>query len=167
MLFLILDLYVGVFVFFFCFFFLMIRRPPRSTLFPYTTLFRPGPAAVAFRGAERDWHGRVRGPGPVPAPRPPEHTPVCRERGRGLVADRAGQLPRRLSLGRRVSARLRDPVLTLGILILQFSFQISARWRYSADRNLYPRPGYTPPDPSVPIPGVHTMRKLFVAAALL
>src|SRR6266704_6105891 len=25
-----------------CFFFLMIRRPPRSTLFPYTTLFRSG-----------------------------------------------------------------------------------------------------------------------------
>src|SRR3712207_8866610 len=25
---------------FFLFFFLMIRRPPRSTLFPYTTLFR-------------------------------------------------------------------------------------------------------------------------------
>src|SRR5204863_7729034 len=24
----------------FCFFFLLIRRPPRSTLFPYTTLFR-------------------------------------------------------------------------------------------------------------------------------
>src|SRR3712207_8283956 len=23
-----------------CFFFVMIRRPPRSTLFPYTTLFR-------------------------------------------------------------------------------------------------------------------------------
>src|SRR3712207_8582318 len=32
----------------FLFFFLMIRRPPRSTLFPYTTLFRS-------RGAER--HG--------------------------------------------------------------------------------------------------------------
>src|SRR3712207_8760154 len=27
------------------FFFLMIRRPPRSTLFPYTTLFRSGPKA--------------------------------------------------------------------------------------------------------------------------
>src|SRR3989337_3402115 len=26
----------------YCFFFLMIRRPPRSTLFPYTTLFRSG-----------------------------------------------------------------------------------------------------------------------------
>ena len=29
-----------LFVCFFVFFFLMIRRPPRSTLFPYTTLFR-------------------------------------------------------------------------------------------------------------------------------
>ena len=28
------------FIFFIEFFFLMIRRPPRSTLFPYTTLFR-------------------------------------------------------------------------------------------------------------------------------
>src|SRR3712207_7625350 len=27
----------------FILFFLMIRRPPRSTLFPYTTLFRPRP----------------------------------------------------------------------------------------------------------------------------
>src|SRR3712207_7965240 len=42
------------------FFFLMIRRPPRSTLFPYTTLFRSGPltaspnagwAEAAFAGA--------------------------------------------------------------------------------------------------------------------
>src|SRR5450432_4430401 len=31
----------------FFFFFLMIRRPPRSTLFPYTTLFRSPPHAVA------------------------------------------------------------------------------------------------------------------------
>src|SRR5215207_10464450 len=34
-------LWLSDFVFFiFLFFFLMIRRPPRSTLFPYTTLFR-------------------------------------------------------------------------------------------------------------------------------
>src|SRR5258707_11657262 len=37
------------------FFFLMIRRPPRSTLFPYTTLFRsqarrPGPGAARAYG---------------------------------------------------------------------------------------------------------------------
>src|SRR3712207_8810448 len=44
------------------FFFLMIRRPPRSTLFPYTTLFRsaneaqevPRGAAEEPRGADRD-----------------------------------------------------------------------------------------------------------------
>src|SRR2546427_12982126 len=29
------------------FFFLMIRRPPRSTLFPYTTLFRSHPTSFA------------------------------------------------------------------------------------------------------------------------
>src|SRR3712207_7341845 len=31
------------------FFFLMIRRPPRSTLFPYTTLFRSSPAPTSSR----------------------------------------------------------------------------------------------------------------------
>src|SRR5207247_9363609 len=31
------------------FFFLMIRRPPRSTLFPYTTLFRSCPCATCRR----------------------------------------------------------------------------------------------------------------------
>src|SRR5687768_18600873 len=30
-------------IFYLSFFFLMIRRPPRSTLFPYTTLFRSSP----------------------------------------------------------------------------------------------------------------------------
>src|SRR5438876_8754390 len=40
-----------------CFvFFLLIRRPPRSTLFPYTTLFR------SSRGS---------GPPPLPTPAPP------------------------------------------------------------------------------------------------
>src|SRR2546430_7023493 len=33
------------------FFFLMIRRPPRSTLFPYTTLFRSQPEAAAVAWA--------------------------------------------------------------------------------------------------------------------
>src|SRR6476469_9226201 len=32
------------------FFFLMIRRPPRSTLFPYTTLFRSRPGATPDAG---------------------------------------------------------------------------------------------------------------------
>src|SRR3712207_7618515 len=45
------------------FFFLMIRRPPRSTLFPYTTLFRSHPA---LRGADQ----RVQA-AQVPGPRVP------------------------------------------------------------------------------------------------
>src|SRR2546430_8382857 len=34
----------------------MIRRPPRSTLFPYTTLFRSSPdgAKIAFTSASKD-----------------------------------------------------------------------------------------------------------------
>src|SRR5436309_10248869 len=31
----------------------MIRRPPRSTLFPYTTLFRSGPARPGLRSPSR------------------------------------------------------------------------------------------------------------------
>src|SRR3989449_8724858 len=44
------------------FFFLMIRRPPRSTLFPYTTLFRSGRAGCRTTAARR----RRRGPPPPP-----------------------------------------------------------------------------------------------------
>src|SRR2546421_12274509 len=40
----------------FIFFFLMIRRPPRSTLFPYTTLFR---SRVQAEDAPVAHHGRA------------------------------------------------------------------------------------------------------------
>src|SRR5437868_8928795 len=44
-----------LFFYYFFFFFLMIRRPPRSTLFPYTTLFRSTPACpgIACRPGRR------------------------------------------------------------------------------------------------------------------
>src|SRR5258708_15879570 len=39
---------------FLSFFFLMIRRPPRSTLFPYTTLFRsPSPLTSSLASSHR------------------------------------------------------------------------------------------------------------------
>src|SRR6266481_8139842 len=47
------------------FFFLMIRRPPRSTLFPYTTLFRSVPSSfdladrLGCPGQERTKNARV------------------------------------------------------------------------------------------------------------
>src|ERR1019366_10812407 len=45
------------------FFFLMIRRPPRSTLFPYTTLFRSVPAylrEVEWVEADRQFYLVIR-----------------------------------------------------------------------------------------------------------
>src|SRR3712207_8643684 len=39
-----------------CFFFLMIRRPPRSTLFPYTTLFRSAHECDALAAGASEWH---------------------------------------------------------------------------------------------------------------
>src|SRR5229473_6315856 len=50
----------------FSFFFLMIRRPPRSTLFPYTTLFRSARGCV--RHKHRLWAG------PTCGTRSEEHT---------------------------------------------------------------------------------------------
>src|SRR2546426_5688958 len=41
------------FLFVLFFFFLMIRRPPRSTLFPYTTLFRSEAALASLKRAQR------------------------------------------------------------------------------------------------------------------
>src|SRR5690242_20924774 len=37
----------------------MIRRPPRSTLFPYTTLFRSLPQAEIMRRLGEFWRARV------------------------------------------------------------------------------------------------------------
>src|SRR5476649_3060524 len=44
----------------FVFFFLMIRRPPRSTLFPYTTLFRSPSGPHGLAPPERSVHLRRR-----------------------------------------------------------------------------------------------------------
>src|SRR2546422_10570547 len=68
------------------FFFLMIRRPPRSTLFPYTTLFRsPRRGSRRAAGARGD-----------------------------AVAPGAGRLPRSLSAGRRLRLDAHDLVRDRG-----------------------------------------------------
>src|SRR3712207_8043319 len=46
----------------FFFFFLMIRRPPRSTLFPYTTLFRSSAASfISLNCFVHEYESRKRG----------------------------------------------------------------------------------------------------------
>src|SRR6266496_4017351 len=71
------------------FFFLMIRRPPRSTLFPYTTLFRSIPCLPVIRAQV----GRLAG------------SPDLHER----IADvdrQVGDEPPRQLIGRDVRVRL-------------------------------------------------------------
>src|SRR5205823_13445529 len=53
----ILYCYISLFTLFPFFFFLMIRRPPRSTLFPYTTLFRSHKAADKHGGRHAPENG--------------------------------------------------------------------------------------------------------------
>src|SRR2546427_6802513 len=64
----------------------MIRRPPRSTLFPYTTLFRSAPRVRLLRARVsaprrstrlRGW-AFGRGPGVWPASTPDQRVPVAR-----------------------------------------------------------------------------------------
>src|SRR6266511_3719400 len=59
-----------------CFFFLMIRRPPRSTLFPYTTLFRSLERFAGAAGVSR----RRLDAGTVPLLRSEEHTSELQSR---------------------------------------------------------------------------------------
>src|SRR5256885_4850783 len=93
------------------FFFLMIRRPPRSTLFPYTTLFRsrhPAPDATAravARARATAHRADVRRGGGAAVGRSEEHTSelqspcnlVCRlllekkKESSPVVAPEAGQ----------------------------------------------------------------------------
>src|SRR2546428_2063795 len=69
----------------------MIRRPPRSTLFPYTTLFRSSERTAAggivrigereaVDAAHRVCTRALRGGGRLPAPRSEEHTSELQSR---------------------------------------------------------------------------------------
>src|SRR3712207_8035595 len=59
-----------------CFFFLMIRRPPRSTLFPYTTLFRSVQLEVHHRAEHQE----------AELGRRPQHGEAGGDEGVGLTA---------------------------------------------------------------------------------
>src|SRR5207247_10152782 len=73
---------------FFIFFFLMPRRPPRSTLFPYTTLFRsPNACSSSTRriSSPRSWNSRALSSASAPrdarfCPRSEEHTSELQSR---------------------------------------------------------------------------------------
>src|SRR3712207_7662185 len=67
----------------------MIRRPPRSTLFPYTTLFRSGDAREEDEERHRPHAGL-------------EQRPHAREDGVGLAAAEVDHGHHRVEVGREV-----------------------------------------------------------------
>src|ERR671918_2822506 len=97
-------------------FFLMIRRPPRSTLFPYTTLFRSRRLGVHVPGVQpprqRRYHaaapalqrsGSAAGvvPGHGPRAAPPEH---LRRRGQGAPRPPGADVAAAVGAGRAPAA---------------------------------------------------------------
>src|SRR5690242_21054005 len=82
------------------FFFLMIRRPPRSTLFPYTTLFRSTPQPRED-GAQGDVPTHIRTPDG-------EELPVF---GEDLATE----------IGRRYGARSEEPRLNSSHMSISYA----------------------------------------------
>src|SRR3712207_8112379 len=79
----------------------MIRRPPRSTLFPYTTLFRSGAGPTRPEVEQRLDAGRgaaAAAPVPprrLPAIRRPAARPARRQAGRGRSEEHTSELQSR------------------------------------------------------------------------
>src|SRR2546426_10775013 len=85
----------------------MIRRPPRSTLFPYTTLFRSGLRREPGQGRRKSQGGAP----PLHLQRPARLREGLREdpvRGRGGLARETEDFP----LGRRRGPRREPPSAT-------------------------------------------------------
>src|SRR4028119_241318 len=83
-----------------CFFFLMIRRPPRSTLFPYTTLFRSFLFSLrvsdqlTYTGKPRQRHRHLdRKSGSAGMPRPISYAVFCLKKKTTASHDPAPRLP--------------------------------------------------------------------------
>src|SRR2546430_9250107 len=92
------------------FFFLMIRRPPRSTLFPYTTLFRSHHGTTAPRFGPRAESG----------PRQGQGAPCSRPSGRDRKSTRLNSSHSQISYA--VFCLKKKKIYCLRILTLLFTF---------------------------------------------
>src|SRR5690348_18126436 len=96
----------------FLFFFLRRRRPPRSTLFPYTTLFR------SLRGAARGLRGHGQAghdPAHAAPPRPPEPQAATRS----LTSQTASNTAVSPSRSEEHTSELQSPVHLVCRLLLE------------------------------------------------
>src|SRR2546426_10069991 len=93
----------------------MIRRPPRSTLFPYTTLFRSALLELLRRDQRPLHHGAVRHDGQVP---PFPHDPGLAERDHEVRA-RVRGLVVRLARSEEHTSELQSPCNLVCRLLLE------------------------------------------------
>src|SRR3712207_8076822 len=101
----------------------MIRRPPRSTLFPYTTLFRSPEGADGRRRLPEDPHVRPARPLGPPAPRVPDrrepherHRPELRRPGH-RSEEHTSELQSRQYLVCRLLLEKKQALISLNMLI--------------------------------------------------
>src|SRR2546427_8973310 len=85
----------------------MIRRPPRSTLFPYTTLFRSGRAMPGQRKT-RSNRGQTAWWGPRVVRRPPQHGECRRSEEHTSELQSQSNLVCRLLLEKKKTASKRN-----------------------------------------------------------
>src|SRR5256886_7000679 len=114
----------------------MIRRPPRSTLFPYTTLFRSRASAPASVEEHPREPRAVRSEGAIPRRRDREtrqHLLIERPQDQGLRPPRAPRNDRRAARPRPDEAVGRGAVLAVQ--------HLDAFWRGRRRRDLPPRGG--------------------------
>src|SRR2546430_13459622 len=92
------------------FFFLMIRRPPRSTLFPYTTLFRSHERRHGPRAVAAGEHPEVEQHYPAPELRKPQRLVAVEPAGVGQFrCRRAARAGRRRGAPNRRGAHRDEP----------------------------------------------------------
>src|SRR3712207_8282999 len=93
----------------------MIRRPPRSTLFPYTTLFRSGAAGVVLRRMTVRWF---------------EFVSVAQARARRAGRGRAGEVAvENLPRSEEHTSELQSRQYLVCRLLLEKKKKKNTRWR--------------------------------------
>src|SRR3712207_7991439 len=97
----------------------MVRRPPRSTLFPYTTLFRSDPRPEQLRGLE---HLRAVGHRRAHL----DQQQLALDRGRGVQLDDLDHLDQLVELDRK-STRLNSSHANISYAVFCLKKQESAK----------------------------------------
>src|SRR5688572_31491137 len=95
------------------FFYLLKRRPPRSTLFPYTTLFRSAPLVSVDARAQRREDGRLLRPRPHDVHVAAQHVEELRHLVQPRSEEHTSELQSQSNLVCRLLLEKKKPIKTL------------------------------------------------------